>query len=683
MHGRFVRELLLVTVAVVFSTAHGRGQDDSLYLVSPLGGEIFYTNRVTSVAIQWAGVSDSTLVRIEWSDDGLRWNLIADSVAGRSYDWDIAGLAPAATYQIRVLQVRAPRPTDNVLYTGHNEPLTDGAWAPDGRAVVTVASQPHIWNPAIGGSQPLNTLPTPTSRYTCVQWSANGERIVLGTEDAGAYSVATQTNTTETTMNIQDEVRKVVLASSGNRLLVVSADNRARLYNLPASAAVRTFSSTTEMTDAGFDADASRAFTCASDVRIYALSGGAPVVCSGHNGDVLSAQIHPDGQRIITIGSDATIRMWNANTGAELWKAEDPREGARSVAISPNGELVAVGMSDSTITVWKAATGELFRTLKGVRGSMSMVQWSPNGDSLIACGNETAAHLFRVSDGVYARRMQHTGRVSSARWSPDGAYVLTTSVDNTAVVWRVADVVLQQAQSQRFSIVDPPPAIIYLHATGDTVAIADTARLQIRLTGEVNLALADVDSLEFRVKINGSILHFLQSTIPVTDVRDSSVYTIYTLAPVAIPPPNGLFGTLTFRATLGTDTITHLAFTRVTQIGNGAGARIETVSDPTLIRGLCRETDQARLYNPIGTALNVWVQDRTRPTVKIQLAENGPVTMTAYSVTGECRWQEHVLVNSSSERTLVRDLSPFLQDPVVLFVIQTASTTVTRVVSLR
>ena len=72
----------------------------------------------------------------------------------------------------------------------------------------------------------------------------------------------------------------------------------------------------------------------------------------GHSYSVLSVAYSPDGTKIISGSDDATIKIWEANTGQCLKTLKGHIEPVWSVAYSPDGTKIISGSYDKTIKIW-------------------------------------------------------------------------------------------------------------------------------------------------------------------------------------------------------------------------------------------------------------------------------------------------------------------------------------------
>jgi len=81
---------------------------------------------------------------------------------------------------------------------------------------------------------------------------------------------------------------------------------------------------------------------------------------------------------------DATIRLWNAETGACVNTLERHTEAVYSVAFSHNGEFLASGSFDSWLHIWSVKTGEVVRSYRSFGGIFD-VAWNATDDKVAAC----------------------------------------------------------------------------------------------------------------------------------------------------------------------------------------------------------------------------------------------------------------------------------------------------------
>jgi len=160
---------------------------------------------------------------------------------------------------------------------------------------------------------------------------------------------------------------------------------------------------------------------CICDDLIQRLShAGCPVIT--HIGGICAVQFSPCGQRFATGGKDASVIVWDAETGLAQHRLQ--AEGACwSLAFSANGEMLACGTSGGSIFVWAATNGELLRSMRQLPNSfVVMVNFSPDSRSLASLAGGGGVSLWNVNSGEKIRSMEGC---RLALFSPDGRTIAT------------------------------------------------------------------------------------------------------------------------------------------------------------------------------------------------------------------------------------------------------------------
>ncbi len=147
--------------------------------------------------------------------------------------------------------------------------------------------------------------------------------------------------------------------------------------------------------------------------------GGELLALRGHTGGIKSVVFTPDGARIVTAGTDETVRVWDAKTGAVLQTVKASGDLPYSVIELVGDDGVLTWGPAERPAVWALATGTK-RFELATKGSVARV--TPDGRTIVtldpAAGELTtwdvsgartssvavadAQPLFRVGDGRYA-----------------------------------------------------------------------------------------------------------------------------------------------------------------------------------------------------------------------------------------------------------------------------------------
>ena len=96
---------------------------------------------------------------------------------------------------------------------------------------------------------------------------------------------------------------------------------------------------------------------------------------------VTGVAFHPTKNLVASCSYDKSVKLWNADTGAELWTVKVDNF-VSSVAYSPDGSKLAAAHY-KTVSIFNMETNEVLCTVK-VDGSVYGVAFSPDSTTLAA-----------------------------------------------------------------------------------------------------------------------------------------------------------------------------------------------------------------------------------------------------------------------------------------------------------
>lgn len=76
------------------------------------------------------------------------------------------------------------------------------------------------------------------------------------------------------------------------------------------------------------------------------------LILRGHKRGVSGVKFSPDGKRIASCSADATIKIWDAETGRLEHTLEGHMAGISCIAWSPDATILASGSDDKVIRLW-------------------------------------------------------------------------------------------------------------------------------------------------------------------------------------------------------------------------------------------------------------------------------------------------------------------------------------------
>lgn len=245
------------------------------------------------------------------------------------------------------------------------------------------------------------------------------------------------------------------------------------------------------------------------------------IVFRGHQHQLTSLSISPDGRQLATADAQGTLKLWDTRTARarftfkispslRTWSAFSPdsrilavvyespqvtfwdaRTGQRmasifshqgvftKVAFFPDGRRLLTAAKDGTLQIWDIHTRQRLDALPGHSGSVEAVAFSPDGMILATGSSDRTVRLWSTDTAQPLGVIKgHGSAVTALTWSPDGKYLLSGSDDATVEMWDVT-----AKQEPELSL--PPQSKAYLTAafasSNDLLAVGRTTNKTIKI----------------------------------------------------------------------------------------------------------------------------------------------------------------------------------------------------------
>ncbi|MDA0674353.1 MAG: TIR domain-containing protein, partial [Cyanobacteria bacterium] len=196
---------------------------------------------------------------------------------------------------------------------------------------------------------------------------------------------------------------------------------------------------------------------------------------TGHEGTVWQVEFSQTGDRILSVGADGTLRLWQLDgtplqtltVGVSLNDADLSPDGetiaavdiqgngylwsrqgellrqwsahgdspARVVRFAPDQGAIATGGEDGHINLWDPTTGTLIRTLAGHRGGVQALAFSADGQALLAGDERGWLYRWSTTGTLVTDVQAHRGPIQDLALKDDTLAV--ASHDRTVSLWRV------------------------------------------------------------------------------------------------------------------------------------------------------------------------------------------------------------------------------------------------------
>jgi WD40 repeat protein/serine/threonine protein kinase len=249
----------------------------------------------------------------------------------------------------------------------------------------------------------------------------------------------------------ESPVALCALDPASPRAAIATADGGVRVVDLPGGSPAKVLAHVGEKPGfLAFSPDGRRLLLATDrdeegSVFLIDAGNGACRPLLGHQGRrVLSAAFDRDGARVATASFDATLRIWDAATGAELAVRALPRDRPIAALWTPDGKRLVTPSVGRIVDVWFAGNRPDMFHLVGHTGAVVRARFSPDDRTALTASADGTARLWSIpprlgcaahEPGTLLGVLAHDGPVTDARFDAGGEEVLTASSDGTARRW--------------------------------------------------------------------------------------------------------------------------------------------------------------------------------------------------------------------------------------------------------
>ncbi len=145
---------------------------------------------------------------------------------------------------------------------------------------------------------------------------------------------------------------------------------------------------------------------------------------SGHQWQIWSIALSPDGKILASASKDKTVKLWNVQSGKLIKTLKAHRDEVFSVAFSPDGNFILSGSRDHTMKLWNVKTGKLKKTFgkpynkykvsaKSRFEHVNSVAFSSDGNFLASGTTDANVKLWNKNSGKLIKTFK--GHISAVR----------------------------------------------------------------------------------------------------------------------------------------------------------------------------------------------------------------------------------------------------------------------------
>jgi eukaryotic-like serine/threonine-protein kinase len=149
----------------------------------------------------------------------------------------------------------------------------------------------------------------------------------------------------------------------------------------------------------------------------------------GHTRAVRRAIFSPDGRRLLSVGEDKKIIVWDFAQRKRIATLADHTDWVTRIAFSPDGKWLATGSRDKTIIVWDADTLQRITVLREHHGEVRAVGFSPDSRVMASASYDPDVRTILWGVGRWERvaEIPEGSGYSNLVFSPDSKFLITAA----------------------------------------------------------------------------------------------------------------------------------------------------------------------------------------------------------------------------------------------------------------
>lgn len=163
-----------------------------------------------------------------------------------------------------------------------------------------------------------------------------------------------------------------------------------------------------------------------------AVSVQASVNANGNAVQVNAIKWDPTGQLLASCSDDYTAKIWSLKQDKCLHDLTEHSKEIYTITWSPTGPgtenpnlplLLATASFDASIKLWDAETGTCISNLLKHTDPVYSVVFSPDAQLLVSGSFDKCVHVWSVKDGTLIRKYKAGGGIFEVGWNMDGTKV--------------------------------------------------------------------------------------------------------------------------------------------------------------------------------------------------------------------------------------------------------------------
>ncbi|SPO03949.1 probable sepB protein [Cephalotrichum gorgonifer] len=162
--------------------------------------------------------------------------------------------------------------------------------------------------------------------------------------------------------------------------------------------------------------------------------GSKPRPRPAHTKGTTRCAYTPDGSRLVTVGSNNTIRLYKTGFDGEPTNIDECPE--QNIAVAASSDSFVVGSEDGTVSLYSIATASFERFLMRCSLPIRDLTLSPDGRWCAVASDELTVKVVNTEDNLQVRTLkEHARPTKHIAFDPKGSLLALTCTDGVIYVY--------------------------------------------------------------------------------------------------------------------------------------------------------------------------------------------------------------------------------------------------------
>lgn len=367
-----------------------------------------------------------------------RWNYSTAPPVAFSADGSyFAAASPDGS--VRLFDVQRGRLLHQIQ--AHPGELATVDFSPDSRRLLTAGREPAVRGWDVQSGRPLFELTPDKHRSEVARFLPDGTHVVSHSLWKTALMDAQSGAQLRVFAGRIDPAMTRITTRDGSKLLTLSPDRLAQLWDLASGALVRSIRAPGEFLErAELFPDDGRLLTVShtGQVGVFSLATGALLYTfPTRSSSRWVVRLSPSGSFIAASDTETDVVLRSADSGKHSCSVPTPAGGrqAHALGFSPSSRRFATASEDGTVRIFQTQGCQLVGTIQWARSRMHFVAFTPDEQRLLVAKEDGAAQLFELSPVEPTSFPATSGYPMQALLAPDGSTLLTLGSGKPVQSW--------------------------------------------------------------------------------------------------------------------------------------------------------------------------------------------------------------------------------------------------------